>query len=354
MRSCCVGGRELYWLRGPGDIRPSLRCRTLNENMLRMDRAAETKKATRALAITVGLNAALTIAQIVVGVASHSLAVAADAAHQFVDVIALTIAYFSLKASALPASPKRTYGFRRSDSIGALTSSLLLLLSVGWIGIEAIRRLFAPEIVRPWPMIVIGAVGMVVNGTSAFVVHRSESSADNHGHDSHAGHDSHDSHAGHDSHSLSTRAARLHLLTDALGSLVVLCTGVMLTFRDVRVIDPIASLLLCALVIPATLRLIRTSSDVLLDSVPDHLDLGAINEAISATTGVRDVHHVHLWSLGLGTHALSAHIEVDGEETVHATQTIVDQLNAKLSAGFGIEHTTLQLECHPCENPVHA
>ena len=321
-----------------------------------MNRGQETK-ATRALALSVGLNTALTVAQIVVGIASHSLAVAADAAHQFVDVIALTIAYFSLKASALPASSRRTYGFRRSDSMGALTSSLLLLLSVGWIAIEAIRRIFTPETVRPWPMIVIGAVGMVVNGASAFLVHRSESGAHAHVH-SDAGHAGHADHAdpGHANqhHSLSTRAARLHLLTDALGSFVVLATGVILTIREIQGIDPIASLLLCALIVPATLRLVRTSSDVLLDSVPNHLDLDAINEAIGATEGVRNVHHVHLWSLGLGTHALSAHIEVEGEATVHATQTIVDQLNAKLAAGFGIEHTTLQLECHPCESPVHA
>ena len=316
-----------------------------------MNRGHETK-ATRALALSVGLNAGLTVAQIVVGVASHSLAVAADAAHQFVDVIALTIAYFSLKTSALPASPRRTYGFRRSDSIGALTSSLLLLLSVGWIAIEAVRRIFTPETVRPWPMIVIGAVGMVVNGASAFLVHRSEAGTHNHVH-SDADHANHANHAN-QHHSLSTRAARLHLLTDALGSFVVLATGVVLTVREIRGIDPIASLLLCALIVPATLRLLRTSSDVLLDSVPNHLDLDAINEAIGATEGVRNVHHVHLWSLGLGTHALSAHIEVEGEATVHATQTIVDQLNAKLSAGFGIEHTTLQLECHPCESPVHA
>ena len=315
-----------------------------------MNRGQKTK-ATRALAISVGLNAALTVAQIVVGVASHSLAVAADAAHQFVDVIALTIAYFSLKASTLPASPRRTYGFRRSDSMGALTSSLLLLLSVGWIAIEAIRRIFTPETVRPWPMIVIGAVGMVVNGASAFLVHRSESGTHAHVHND-ADHGPAD-HADR-GHSLSTRAARLHLLTDALGSFVVLSTGVILTVREIRGIDPIASLLLCALIVPAALRLLRTSSDVLLDSVPNHLDLGAINEAIGATEGVRNVHHVHLWSLGLGMHALSAHIEVEGEATVHATQTIVDQLNARLSAGFGIEHTTLQLECHPCESPVHA
>lgn len=299
-----------------------------------------------ALIISIGLNATLTAGQIIVGVLSHSLAVAADAAHQFVDVVALTIAYVSVRASARPPTPKRTYGMRRSDSISALTSSLLLLLSVGWIAVEALRRLAAPQAVRPGPMIAIGALGVAVNGMSAFLVHRSaEPDRKQLGH---SGHD----HSGHD-HSLSTRAARLHLVTDALGSLVVLASGVIITYRQLDRIDPIASLVLCVLIVPAALRLVRTSGDVLMDSVPAHLDSAVICAAIEEVHGVRNVHHVHIWSLGLGMHALSAHVEVDGEATVHATQLIIDRLNNALSTNFGIDHTTLQIECHPCEDPTH-
>ena len=137
-----------------------------------MSRGPETK-AIRALVLAIALNGALTVGQIVVGIASHSLAVAADAAHQFVDVIALTIAYIAIRATEKPPSQKRTYGLLRSDALGALSSSILLLLSVGWIAIEAVRRLFEPEVVRPTPMIIIGALGALINGASAVLVHRS-------------------------------------------------------------------------------------------------------------------------------------------------------------------------------------
>ena len=323
-----------------------------------------------ALVVAIGLNGALTVGQIVVGVLSHSLAVAADAAHQFVDVIALTIAYIALRATLRPASRRRTYGLMRSDAVGALTSSLLLLLSVGWIAIEAVRRLFHTETVRPTPMIVIGALGLAINSGSAWLVHRSGTSVD-HGHahdradrhddeharDDHAhGHDDDHEHAHHEPArklSLSASAARLHLITDALGSLVVLLSGLALTVRSVPILDPIASLLLCALIVPSALRLLRNSGDVLLDSVPNHLDVDAIATTLKSVDGVVNVHHVHVWSLGHQTPALSAHVEVSGEASVHSSQVVIDEVNRVLTDTFDIRHSTLQLECHPCEAPVH-
>lgn len=322
--------------------------------------SSQTSKTQRALVVAIALNTALAAGQIVVGLLTRSLAVAADAAHQFVDVIALCVSLLALRATLRPASERRTYGLRRSDAIGALTSSLLLLLSVAWIAYEAVRRLLHPTPVTAGPMIVIGLVGLLINGSSAWLVHRSGAD-DGHGH-AHAEHNhaEHDQAGhGHDDHpasglSLSARAAWLHLLGDAVGSLIVLVTGVVLTVRRLDRLDSVASLLLCALIIPSTIRLLRQAADVLLDTVPRHLDVNDITQAISETDGVLAVHHLHVWSLGFGENALSAHVEVDGETSVHASQEVINRINAVVTQRFAIGHTTLQVECHPCVDPVHS
>ncbi len=310
-----------------------------------MSRGPETK-AIRALVFAIALNGALTVGQVVVGIVSRSLAVAADAAHQFVDVVALTIAFVAIRATAKPPSQRRTYGLLRTDALGALSSSILLLLSVGWIAIEAVRRLFEPEVVRPTPMIIIGALGAVINGASAILVHRSGAPVD-HGHGATSAHDQ--KHGGR----LSTSAARLHLITDAFGSIVVLIGGLVLSVQSIPALDPIASFILCALIVPLALRLLRTSGDVLLDSVPGHLDVSAIAMSLRAAENVVDVHHLHVWSLGQGTNALSAHVEVAGETSVHASQAVLDSLQRLLDEEYGIRHSTLQLECHPCDDRIH-
>jgi cobalt-zinc-cadmium efflux system protein len=319
------------------------------------------RRVERALIIAVVLNSALALGQILVGFVTHSLAVAADAAHQFVDVLALVISLVSLRAVSRSPSTKRTYGLRRGDSLGAHTSSILLLLSVGWIAIEAIKRLVHPEAVQPFPMIVVGAIGLVINGSSALLLARS-GAGHNHGHGNGHGHVDNSGEAHHhgedhtESHaeSLGARAAQLHLITDAAGSLLVLLTGVVMAVRRVDRLDPIASLLLCALVVGPAVRLLRQSGNVLLDSVPETLNLESVSQSIAKTEGVVSVHHVHVWSLGLGAHALSAHIELDGEATIHDGQLVIDCVSSMLSESFSIRHATLQIECHPCLDPVHS
>ena len=144
------------------------------------------------------------------------------------------------------------------------------------------------------------------------------------------------------------RAARLHLLTDLAGSMVVVVSGVLLALGGPEWIDPVASLLLSAAVVWTTWRLLRGATAILLDRAPDRLPIRQVDELLGAHPGIERVHHVHVRSLGGGRLSVTAHVVVDGERSVHDAQQLVDELRDVLLSEHAIAHATLQLECHPC------
>ena len=210
-------------------------------------------------------------------------------------------------------------------------SALLLLVSVVWIVWESVNRLFRPEEVDGVGVIVIGVIAIAVNGASVLLVGHS------HGEDD-----------------ISLRAARLHLLTDLAGSAVVVVSGVLLAIGGPAWIDPVASLVLSAAVLWSTWHILVAASQLLLDRVPGRLATSDVIEVLRAEPGVSGVHHVHLRPIGGGDVSVTAHVVVDGALSVHDAQDTVERLSALLEQRHLIGHATLQLECHDCDDDVHA
>lgn len=278
----------------------------------------------RALWIAFTANAALLIVQLVAGIVFGSLALLADTAHLASDVAALAIALIAQQLASRPASARHTYGLQRAEVLGAQVNALVLLVVTGWLLVEAIRRLGDARGTDGIGMIVVAVLGLAVNAGSAVIVHRVAGA------------------------NLNLRGAFLHLASDALGSLGVLVAGIAIAAWSAAWADPVASMLICVLVIVAALRLLRDATAVLLEGAPAGLETGTVEDALRAVPGVEAVHHLHVWSIGSETPALSAHVVLSDTESLHDAQVRGDALKALLADRFGIDHATLELECHPC------
>ncbi len=312
---------------------------------------ADRSTPTRLLAAA-GLNTGFAVVQVLVGLWISSVVVLADAAHQVVDAIGLVTALAAISLARRPNSPTMSFGWGKSDALGGLISGLLLLASIGWIAVEAVRRLLDPVEVDGGGVIVIGLAAIAVNGLSLLVLPH----AHHHGHD-HAGHDHDHDHADHDhdgapaAATLSLRAARLHLLTDLAGSFLVVAAGVGLQGSGASWIDPVASLVLSVAVLRANLDLLRAAASELLDRAPGSVSADDVAAVLGAQPGVDAVHHVHVRPLGQRRTSVTAHVVVDGEQSLHEAQTQIATLTATLERDLDVAHATLQLECHPCAAP---
>jgi cobalt-zinc-cadmium efflux system protein len=283
----------------------------------------------RALVLALVANAGLLVVQLITAIAFGSLALFADSAHLATDVVALGLAFVALRLSARPASARTTYGWERTEVLAAMANAALLVAASVWITIESVDRFSHPGHIDGTGVAIVGALGLVVNAGSAWLVARVSGQ------------------------NLNLRGAFLHLASDALGSLGVLAAGIVVAFTDAEWIDPAVSLAITALVLAATWSLVRDATAVLMEQAPRGLDAEAIEAALLADPRVEAVHHLHLWSLGAETPAMSAHVVLAGEPTLHAAQLVGNDLRAELEHEFGIDHATIELECHDCADQVH-
>jgi cobalt-zinc-cadmium efflux system protein len=285
--------------------------------------------ARRTLVVVLAANAFYLVVEVVSGFAFDSLALLADAAHMSTDVAGLVIALVAQVLITRPASARRTFGLRRAEALGALANAALILAAVVWIVIEAIGRLEEPAEVRGVGLLVVASIGLAVNVVSAIALARVPG------------------------HSLNVRAAFLHMMADAAGSLAAVGAGIGIIAFGADWLDPVASLVIAVLVLVSTWGLLRDTMNVLLEGVPRWLDLDDVESAIEAEPGVETVHHLHVWEVSSDMAALSAHVVLVDTETLHAAQDRGDEIKSMLATRFGIEHATLELECHECAEPAH-
>lgn len=283
---------------------------------------------TRRLALAAGLTALFFVAEVVGGLLSNSVALLADAGHMLTDVGALALSLFVAWFSRQPATPKRTYGYLRWEILAALINgAVLLVLSVAILW-EAIGRLGAPEAVESGLMLGIAIGGLLVNATSAWLLHGSAHT------------------------SLNMRGAYLHVLSDLAGSVAVIAAAMVVRVFGWLEADAVASILVTLLIMRGAWRLVRESVDVLLESSPAHIDVESVRAAMAAVRGVGAVHDLHVWTLTSGVVAMSAHAIVPSASD--HPRALAD-LHAAV-AGFGIRHTTIQLEGEPlaacCGEPL--
>ena len=260
------------------------------------------------------------VVELVGAFVTGSLALLADAAHMLTDAGGLALALFAIWIAARPPTPAKTYGYYRAEILAALVNAVILLGLAVAILIEAWDRLVHPRGLLGGPMLAIGALGFIVNLVGAWLLHRDAE------------------------HSLNVRAAYLEVLSDAVSSLGVLLAAGVVLLTGWTPADALVSVGIALFIVPRTWRLLRQAVNVLLEGVPAHLDLSAIEEAMTQVEGVRRVHDLHVWTLTSGREAMSAHVVV---HDVRESERLLDALHAVVHTRFGIDHTTIQLETEP-------
>lgn len=280
----------------------------------------------RVLRWALAANALFMVAEIVGGIAFDSLALLADAVHMLSDVAGLGIALLAQHLIDRPASVRHTFGLQRAEVLGAQANGVLLLASAGWILFEAVRRIGDPPDVTGPGLLVVATLGLLVNVVSAVVLARASG------------------------RSLNMRGAYAHMLADAAGSGGAIVAGIAVTFLGADWVDAAASIGIGLLVIFTAWALLRDATHVLLEGTPDDVDPAEVEGWLQRAHGVTSVHHLHLWHLTSESTALSAHIVLEGQPTLHQAQARGDRLKEALAERFSILHATLELECHECEH----
>jgi len=265
-----------------------------------------------ALTITLGY----AVVELAGGVWSGSLALASDAGHMFSDAAALALAAAAAWLARRPAGLKHSYGLARAEVIGATLNGLMMLGIIVVLVVEAVQRLLAPRPVMAGAVVVIAAVGLVVNASVAYILSR-----------------------GH--HDLNARAALIHVLGDLVSSLAALIAGAVIYATGWLLIDPILSLVIAVLILITTLGLLRDTLHVLMEGVPAAVDLAEIGRALAGVRGVSAVHDLHVWSIGSARAALSAHVDI---ERLDDWPAILRASQDLLRERFQLDHVTLQPE----------
>jgi cobalt-zinc-cadmium efflux system protein len=275
------------------------------------------------MGIAVALNLVFVVIEGGFGFLSNSVALIADAGHNLSDVLGLVCAWGALLLGRRPPGAKFTYGLGRSSVLAALVNAVLLLLACGAIAWEAASRLGAPPPVAGRTVMAVAGIGIVINGISAWMLH-----AGSHG-------------------DLNRRSAYIHMLSDAAISAGVVLSGLAIVFTGWSLLDPIVSLVIVAVILVSTWRLLRDSLTLSLDGVPASVNSSAVMSYLADQRGVTDVHDLHIWALSTTSVALTAHLVVPDRG---AEDALLISLTPDLKRRFRIQHATLQIERDRCEH----
>jgi cobalt-zinc-cadmium efflux system protein len=269
------------------------------------------------LTLVLTITAIFMVVELAGGLLANSLALIADAAHMLTDVGALGLSLFVLWFSRRPARPEKTYGYLRLEILAALINGATLVVIAVAIFWQAYQRLLHPEPVEGVLMLVVAVAGMIVNLIAARLLH---SSAD---------------------HNLNLRGAYLHVIGDLIGSAGAIIAAVLIITTGLIIADPVISAVVGLLILYSSWKLVRESVDVLLESVPAHIDLSAVRKTIDEIPGVDQVHDLHVWTVTSGMICMSGHAVVLHPDQ---NQRVLQEIHAALRDRFGISHITVQLE----------
>jgi cobalt-zinc-cadmium efflux system protein len=276
--------------------------------------------------LAVAIIGAFLVVQVIGAILSGSLALLADAGHMTSDLIGLVVALVAAVVAARPATDRQTYGYRRAEVFGALVNGVILVVVAVAVAISAIGRLMTgaegeAHEVQGVPMLVVAALGLIANIAAMLVLRGGAKS------------------------SINMRGAYLEVLGDLIGSVLVIIAAVVIVTTGYDAADPIASIAIAVLIVPRAISLLRDVVRVLFESAPADTDVAEIREHILGTTGVVNVHDVHVWQITSGAPVFSAHVEVESEVFESGrTGELLDELGGCLSDHFDVAHSTFQLE----------
>lgn len=278
----------------------------------------------RRLILSIAVTAAFVVGEAIAGYFAHSLALLSDAGHNFSDALALVFSWYGIWMAQKPSTAKRTFGHHRVGILTALVNSVSLVVIALLIFWEAFSRLRHPEPVRSTPMIIVALVAVLMNTLISLWL-RSAARRD-----------------------LNVRSAYLHMLGDAVSAAGVVAAGVVVAFTGASIADPLVSILIALLILWSSWTILKESVNVLLEAIPEGLNMEAVQQSIGGVAGVEAVHDLHVWTVGSGIIACSCHITVE-EQSVRSGQNVLRAVAEELEHDFGITHTTIQVEAEGCE-----
>jgi cobalt-zinc-cadmium efflux system protein len=271
----------------------------------------------RALALVLALTAGFTVVEIVGGLLTGSLALLADAGHMLSDNLSLGLALFAAWLAQRPATPNKSFGYRRGEILAALANGVTLVAVSIWVFVEAYSRLKEPPEVLGGPMLVVAALGLLVNAAGAIILYRSGGE------------------------SLNVQGAMRHVFADALGSVGAIVAAAVIILTGWRYADPLISVAIGFLILGSSWKLLKDSTNILLEATPPHLNATEVGQKLASAEGIVEVHDLHIWTITSGFPALSAHVLVGRHEDCHARRRELEDI---LAREYGISHTTLQVD----------
>jgi cobalt-zinc-cadmium efflux system protein len=271
----------------------------------------------RALALVLALTASFTVVEIIGGLLTGSLALLADAGHMLSDNLSLGVALFAAWLAGRPATPEKSFGYRRAEILAALANGVTLVAISIWVFVEAYERFLEPADVLGTPMLAVAALGLLVNVVGATILYRSGGE------------------------SLNVQGAMRHVFADALGSVGAMIAAAIIILTGWRYADPLISVAIGLLILGSSWTLLRDSTNILLEATPRGLNSEEVGRKMAAADGIIEVHDLHIWTITSGFPALSAHVLVGEQEDCHARRRELEEI---LTREYGISHTTLQVD----------
>ncbi len=287
---------------------------------------ADTRGGERRLVVSIALNLLITVAEVVGGILSGSLALLSDALHNFSDTASLGISLAARRIGRRAATANKTFGYKRAEIIGAFVNLVTLVLIALYLIKEAVERFLNPQSIDGTIMLVVAVIGLLANVLTAMLLFR----------------DARDS--------LNIRSAFLHIITDAVSSVGVVLGGVLIVQYQIYVVDPILTLLISLYILYHCYAMLRETIDILMESVPKNIDLDRVVAEVETIDRVLEMHHLHVWQFDEHDVALEAHIVIDKADLEHM-ETVKHGIKQRLGEVFHIHHTTLEFEFVPCSDP---
>jgi len=282
-----------------------------------------TASTSKLLRIALLLTLAYIVVTIVAGLKAHSLALLSEAGHNVSDFLALLLSWVAVYLATRPPSSTKTYGYHRAGVLAAFVNAVTLVIVAIYIFIEAAHRLMNPVAVQAPVMMIVAAAGVIMNGAIAIMLRGS-------------------------SHDVNVRSAFIHMLGDTLSTASVIIGGWAILWTGRNWIDPALSFAIAALILWSSFGIIRETLNILLEGTPKGVSMERLAEAMKEVAGVRDVHDLHVWSIGSEMHALSCHIAI-ADIPPSESEIILREVKDRLAEGFRIHHTTIQFEHEKCD-----
>ena len=277
------------------------------------------------LLITVILNVFITVAEIIGGIISGSLALISDALHNLSDAVSLIISYIAIKLKERDNSPKHTFGFKRAEILAAvINSSVLVAISV-YLIYEAVLRFQHPEPIKGILMTVVASIGLAANIVGTLLLKRDAKT------------------------SINIRSSYFHLLSDAVSSVAVILGGLAIILWNIYWIDPVLTIIISVYITRESFKILFEAMHVLMEGAPPDISINEIQTAVEELDEVKNIHHVHIWMIGENDVHLEAHIDVR-DMMISKSNKLGDKIENLLKNKFGINHITLQFECEQCKD----